>query len=123
MTIVAMMEIVALFGPETCITVAKFLGKELKCSPTHHAQNLAVICETLKRNRLTLIEVDRGSETKTTLSHIVSKGISSITSSVVLNHLNFAPTVAYDLLEKCLDLNPLTRITASQALQHPFFRQ
>ena len=117
------MEIVTLFGPERCITAAKFFGKQLECSPTHHAQSLAVICETLKRNRPTSMEVDHGNETKTTPSHIVSKGTSSITSSVVLNHLNFAPTATYDLLEKCLDLNPLTRITASQALQHPFFRQ
>ncbi len=29
---------------------------------------------------------------------------------------------AYDLLERCLDLNPATRITASEALKHPFFR-
>ena len=33
---------------------------------------------------------------------------------------SFSPAVAYGLLEKCLDLNPFTRITASQALQHPF---
>lgn len=31
------------------------------------------------------------------------------------------PSSAYDLLQRCLDLNPQTRITASQALQHPFF--
>eukprot|EP00117_Sycon_ciliatum_P043335 scpid99554/ scgid31391/ Probable serine/threonine-protein kinase cdc7; Cell division control protein 7 len=30
------------------------------------------------------------------------------------------PDSAYDLLRRCLDLNPLTRITASQALSHPF---
>ena len=29
---------------------------------------------------------------------------------------------AYDLLERCLDLNPYTRITASQALEHAFFK-
>eukprot|EP01132_Coremiostelium_polycephalum_P001175 gene1175-1487_t len=30
------------------------------------------------------------------------------------------PMEAYDLLERCLDLNPFTRITASEALTHPF---
>ena len=28
---------------------------------------------------------------------------------------------AYELLERCLDLNPHTRITATEALEHPFF--
>ena len=34
-----------------------------------------------------------------------------------------APSSAYDLLKRCLDLNPNTRITASQALDHPFFKE
>ena len=29
---------------------------------------------------------------------------------------------AYELLERCLDLNPHTRITAAQALEHAFFK-
>lgn len=33
------------------------------------------------------------------------------------------PDSAYHLLERCLDLNPFTRITASEALQHPFFSE
>lgn len=31
------------------------------------------------------------------------------------------PDEAYNLLDKLLDLNPSTRITAAQALQHPLF--
>ena len=33
-----------------------------------------------------------------------------------------APDEAYDLLKRCLDLNPLTRITATDALHHPFLK-
>ena len=33
-----------------------------------------------------------------------------------------APDEAYDLLKRCLDLNPLTRITADDALHHPFLK-
>ena len=33
-----------------------------------------------------------------------------------------APDEAYDLLKRCLDLNPLTRITANDALGHPFLK-
>lgn len=47
---IAMMEIVTLFGTARCVTVAKLLGKELAYSPTHHAQSLAAICESLRRN-------------------------------------------------------------------------
>lgn len=32
------------------------------------------------------------------------------------------PDAAYDLLDQLLDLNPATRITAAEALQHPLFR-
>ena len=34
----------------------------------------------------------------------------------------YVPRSAYDLLERCLDLNPETRITANEALNHPFFQ-
>lgn len=33
------------------------------------------------------------------------------------------PSSAYDLLQRCLDLNPNTRITAKEALEHPFFQE
>ena len=33
-----------------------------------------------------------------------------------------APGSAYDLLKRCLDLNPATRITATEALCHPFLK-
>ena len=115
---VAMMEIVSLFGTESCIAMAKHLGKELKCSPAHHAQSLAFICDSLRRKRPTLLKVNHDSNTETTSSCNISEGLCSITSSMA--NQNFTLMLAYDLLEKCLDLNPFTRITASQALQHPF---
>ncbi|XP_041064588.1 cell division cycle 7-related protein kinase isoform X2 [Carcharodon carcharias] len=34
---------------------------------------------------------------------------------------NRVPDLAYDLLDKLLDLNPATRLTAEKALKHPFF--
>ncbi|XP_028394770.1 cell division cycle 7-related protein kinase-like [Dendronephthya gigantea] len=34
----------------------------------------------------------------------------------------YVPASAYDLLERCLDLNPATRITANEALNHTFLQ-
>jgi serine/threonine protein kinase len=33
------------------------------------------------------------------------------------------PDSAYDLLARCLELNPNNRITAAESLQHPFFTE
>ena len=38
----------------------------------------------------------------------------------VLHSWENIPDSVYDLLNRCLDLNPLTRISAEMALQHPF---
>lgn len=47
--------------------------------------------------------------------HTVSKEVSDLAAS-----WEEIPDSAYDLLYKCLELNPSERITAQQALQHPF---
>jgi serine/threonine protein kinase len=36
------------------------------------------------------------------------------------SQLRDVPESAYELLDRCLDPNPYTRITADQALEHPF---
>ncbi|XP_065916920.1 cell division cycle 7-related protein kinase-like isoform X2 [Dysidea avara] len=45
-------------------------------------------------------------------------------TSLVSGDMNWvaAPDSAYDLLKRCLDLNPATRITATEALCHPFLK-
>ncbi|XP_067892860.1 cell division cycle 7-related protein kinase isoform X1 [Heterodontus francisci] len=45
----------------------------------------------------------------------------STTRSSDMKGWSRVPDLAYDLLDKLLDLNPATRITAERALKHPFF--
>jgi len=88
----ALMEIITLFGSERCISVAKLLQKDLTCSKICPSHSLSQVCESLRTNSLLPTASNCDSLRK-----------------------------AYDLLEKCLDVNPFTRITAAEVLQHPFF--
>ena len=136
---VAIMEIASLFGTERCIKVAKLLCREFVCSAACYPQSLASVCECLRRSLSkekyygSKLEKKVPDNTPKILHFIDSDGSinfkptvffsSSVSIEPHRDTSNFAPVVAYDLLEKCLDLNPFTRITASQALQHPFFNQ
>lgn len=46
----------------------------------------------------------------------------SLNTDTNLQGWNEVPDEAYDLLDKLLDLNPASRITAEEALLHPFFK-
>ena len=139
---VAIMQIVTLFGSEKCMNLAQLFHKELTCSQVHHAQGLADICEHLRRlgsnvkQHCSQFTLNASSNTSENLDSIKtgSSSIKSVSKSLSVSEsskhegcekeaMNFATPSAYNLLEKCLDLNPFTRITASQALQHPFFKQ
>ena len=136
--LIAMMEITTLFGSEKSTSVAKCLHKEFTCSPTIYPQNLSHLCETLRQSRSALLkDTNAGTQCKvenvpdrlnavqfatdhSQLLEFAEQFPPSIFEGSYKHTPDFAPAVAYDLLEKCLDLNPFTRITASHALQHPF---
>ena len=111
------------------------------CSQVHHSQSLATICERLRSTEFCIPEMNskyplNASENTSEIVHSTKTNSSIIDQLTVQNAKplsedsqhecydrdtsNFAPAIAYDLLEKCLDLNPHVRITAHQALQHPF---
>ena len=110
----AMIQISTLLGSQQCVNAAKCIGKDLYFSASHHAQNLAEICIKMK--------------------HMESSGKGYKEHNInLLHHINnctctskkmwtSAPSEAYDLLQKCLELNPLLRITAKEALNHPFLQ-
>jgi len=98
----AMMQLVALFGSTECEQAAKNLGKDFCCLPSHPAQNLRVVCQNLRSR--------------------ISSALSENTCSTSASQTDSRELLAYDLLQKCLDLTPSIRITATQALNHQFIK-
>ncbi len=79
-----------------------FPGKHLICNPKCPAMDLRVMCQRLR---------SASCQTK--------KGPKQGKDAV--SDWSQAPQAAYDLLSQLLDINPHTRITADEALRHPFF--
>ena len=120
----AMMQISSLFGSQECIKAAKRIGKDLLFLPFHRTQNLAKVCIQLKHGMQAVSNEKSDSCVKGCKSCVHSYNMleSNSTSCFTENTWTAAPSTAYDLLQKCLDLNPLSRITAREALNHPFLQ-
>lgn len=129
-----------------------FLGKSILCSKEVPAQDLRRLCEKLRgidSNTPQLTSDTQGpashdpafsEKTDHKASHLIQtpqaqhsgdslyKGDSGgragswNTGTVDLEGWGEVPDEAYDLLDKLLDLNPASRITAEAALSHPFFK-
>lgn len=108
----AMMQISSVFGLQQCIKAAKCIGKNLLFLPFHHAQNLAKVCIQLKHGMQAVSNERSSSCMKGCKSCVHSYNIPEGHSKTCFTENTWiaAPTTAYDLLQKCLDLNPLTRI-------------
>uniref|UniRef100_A0A6G1S9T9 non-specific serine/threonine protein kinase n=1 Tax=Aceria tosichella TaxID=561515 RepID=A0A6G1S9T9_9ACAR len=83
-------EIITLFGSKVITDTAKLLGVRLMMSPERQGYDLRSICQKIRALKK---ECD---------------------PNVII------PDNAFDLLQRMLDPNPFTRITASEALQHPW---
>ncbi|XP_046398783.1 cell division cycle 7-related protein kinase-like [Ischnura elegans] len=88
--ITALAEIMTVFGTTRLENLATKLGRKIICSNRRPAMDLRFLCEKLR---------SRGENT---------------TPREPL------PNDAYDLVSRLLDLDPNSRITAEEALQHPF---
>lgn len=127
-------------------------GKSILCSKEIPAQDLRKLCERLRGKSInsdistgdiqinpslqhTLsAEISNSSEfvSQTPQQHILYQkknchegdGMNVRTSEKAANLKGWdtVPDEAYDLLDRLLDLNPATRITAKDALLHPFFK-
>lgn len=148
----ALVQIMTIRGSRETIQAAKTFDKSLFCSKDVPAQDLRRLCEKLKgldsNIRNLTSNVQRPASQETVYSEKTVHKTSYLRETPEEQHLrnslykedsndrrshfdecsaNFegwdqVPDEAYDLLDKLLDLNPASRITAEAALLHPFFK-
>ncbi|XP_037260375.1 cell division cycle 7-related protein kinase isoform X1 [Falco rusticolus] len=142
----ALAQIMTVRGSRETIQAAKTFGKSILCTQVVPAQNLRTLCERLRGTNSSCerseSEVPRQSVNDAALPVTVDNSCAPETLGKKIQHLKSfqegdgalemkatdmkgwdqVPDEAYDLLDKLLDLNPATRITAKEALLHPFFK-
>ncbi|XP_065132049.1 cell division cycle 7-related protein kinase isoform X2 [Paramisgurnus dabryanus] len=133
--LIALAQIMTIRGSKETSEAANKFGKSIVCSQELPRLDLRILCETLRGLR----SCDNGSipaeflvshhpgDVKSDVGSPANKPMScsgSLKSSAELQEMGWynVPDEVYDLLDKLLDLNPATRITASMALQHPLFK-
>ena len=105
--ITAIIQIITLFGSQKCVETAQLLGKDLCCSPYRPSHNLSTICQQLRSN----------------FSNSSCGTIINTYEHTEKSNWIAAPPAAYELLEYCLELNPLQRISALEAVNHSFLNK
>ncbi|XP_053507448.1 cell division cycle 7-related protein kinase isoform X2 [Ictalurus furcatus] len=131
--LMALTQIMTILGSRETIQAAKKFGKAVVCSRELPRLNLRILCETLRGVRHcgddSLPAEFRASRHPADVKKAQPVGRAEKRSSVGNNGTEShaggwdrVPDDIYDLLDKLLDLNPVTRITAATALQHPVFK-
>ncbi|XP_016357665.1 cell division cycle 7-related protein kinase isoform X3 [Sinocyclocheilus anshuiensis] len=130
--LIALTQIMTIRGSRETIEAAKTFGKSIVCSRELPRLDLKILCETLRGLRswddgLLPAEFQAShnpAEGKQAAGSPLKKHKSSLKSSAELQEMGWdkVPDDVYDLLDKLLDLNPASRITAPVALQHPLFK-
>uniref|UniRef100_G1U0F0 Cell division cycle 7-related protein kinase n=1 Tax=Oryctolagus cuniculus TaxID=9986 RepID=G1U0F0_RABIT len=148
----ALAQIMTIRGSRETIQAAKTFGKSILCSKEVPAQDLRKLCERLRGTdsntpKLTsdtqgpaspdqtlsektdhkasyLIQTPQVQPSGNSLHAKDSNGCARHFDECTTNLDGWdeVPDEAYDLLDKLLDLNPASRITAEEALLHPFFK-
>ncbi|XP_010013346.1 PREDICTED: cell division cycle 7-related protein kinase [Nestor notabilis] len=139
----ALAQIMTVRGSRETIQAAKTFGKSVLCTQVVPAQNLRTLCEKLRGTHSSCTrsqgEVPSKAGSDSALpdklcapeplgkqiqhSKSFQEGDGALeTKATDMKGWDQVPDEAYDLLDKLLDLNPATRITAKEALLHPFFK-
>ncbi|CAH2311511.1 cell division cycle 7-related kinase isoform X3 [Pelobates cultripes] len=145
----ALAQIMTIRGSKETIQAAKTFGKTITCSKELPAKNLRTLCESLRNVcsasmqfaeqdelqrmraelQIQILEKEDGwfdHDTHTaSLPGSTHKHESQAESMDIeqsnMNGWDRVPDEAYHLLDRLLDMNPATRITAEEALNHPLF--
>ncbi|KAF4076322.1 hypothetical protein AMELA_G00212950 [Ameiurus melas] len=131
--LMALTQIMTILGSRETIQAAKKFGKSVVCSRELPRLDLRILCETLRGVRHcgddSLPAEFRASRHPADVKKAQPGGRAEKRSGVgdgraESNAVGWdrVPDDVYDLLDKLLDLNPLTRITAATALRHPVFK-
>ncbi|XP_036111717.1 cell division cycle 7-related protein kinase isoform X1 [Molossus molossus] len=148
----ALAQIMTIRGSRETIQAAKTFGKSILCSKEVPAQDLRKLCEKLRgidANTPKLTSDVQGpashdptfsEKTDHKAAHLIQTPQAQHSGSSLykgnrdgcggcfdvctanLEGWDKVPDEAYDLLDRLLDLNPASRITAEEALLHPFFK-
>ncbi|NXH11353.1 CDC7 kinase, partial [Bucco capensis] len=141
----ALAQIMTVRGSRETIQAAKTFGKSVLCTQVIPAQNLRTLCEKLRGTNSSCKRSQGEVPGKSVNSAFPVAGDKPRSPEALrkpIQHLKSfqesdgalemkatdmkgwdqVPDEAYDLLDKLLDLNPATRITAKEALLHPFFK-
>nr|XP_055208046.1 cell division cycle 7-related protein kinase isoform X3 [Gorilla gorilla gorilla] len=148
----ALAQIMTIRGSRETIQAAKTFGKSILCSKEVPAQDLRKLCERLRGMDSSTPKLTGDIQGHASHQPAISEKTDHKASCLVqtppgqysgnsfkkgdsnscehcfdeyntnLEGWNEVPDEAYDLLDKLLDLNPASRITAEEALLHPFFK-
>ncbi|XP_063655750.1 cell division cycle 7-related protein kinase isoform X3 [Pan troglodytes] len=148
----ALAQIMTIRGSRETIQAAKTFGKSILCSKEVPAQDLRKLCERLRGMDSSTPKLTSDIQGHASHQPAISEKTDHKASCLVqtppgqysgnsfkkgdsnscehcfdeyntnLEGWNEVPDEAYDLLDKLLDLNPASRITAEEALLHPFFK-
>uniref|UniRef100_A0A0C9SEX8 non-specific serine/threonine protein kinase n=1 Tax=Amblyomma americanum TaxID=6943 RepID=A0A0C9SEX8_AMBAM len=105
----ALAEIIAVIGSAPVRMAAEKMGKWLTLSPEKPALDLRTLCERLRGRAEAKVRKTAGGKDK----------------QIFRYHESWlhVPDSAYDLLSKLLDPDPMTRLTAEDALMHDFLKE
>ncbi|XP_026802120.2 cell division cycle 7-related protein kinase isoform X1 [Pangasianodon hypophthalmus] len=130
--LMALTQIMTIRGSRETIQAAKKFGKAVVCSRELPRLDLRILCETLRGLRPcgddslpAEFQASRHpADVKKAQPGSRAEKRSSADNAAESHAMGWdrVPDDVYDLLDKLLDLNPATRITAATALQHPVFK-